>query len=321
MSKKRISDFSSEDMKHIIEALVFAADEPLSLRELRVLIEGEPAKLKKKKSSAIGAMGEELPDLPALMELSDDDDSQTENTENVERSVQTAQETNETPQDEEKSSALNARTIRALIDELNKEYEQRLNAFRIVEIAGGFQFATQKEYGLFVGRLRKDKTRRRLSQAGLEVLAIVAYRQPIPKPEIESIRGVNCDEVIQSLMEKDLITITGRAESVGRPLLFGTTEIFLKYFGLASLHDLPRPREIEEMLESNKTLPAQLIMEIPSTDNAQEVEDHLAPQHKESDSEFTTEMTLIIEGKNEFEHPTIVLNPEIMNLDDKNSEE
>ncbi|HZV12070.1 MAG TPA: SMC-Scp complex subunit ScpB, partial [Candidatus Kapabacteria bacterium] len=130
---------------------------------------------------------------------------------------------------------------------------------------------------------------RRLSQAALEVLAIVAYRQPIPKPEIESIRGVNCDEVIQSLLEKDLIAITGRADSVGRPLLFGTTDSFLKYFGLATLKDLPRPREIDELLEARGILPEQMILEIPAEENVQEIEGHLAPQHLQGLAEVVEE--------------------------------
>ena len=151
---------------------------------------------------------------------------------------------------------------------------------------------------------RKTNPGRRLSQAGLEALAIVAYRQPVTKPEIESIRGVNCDEVIQSLLEKDLLAITGRAESAGRPLLFGTTDAFLKYFGLASLKDLPRPREIEELLEAERALPEQLIMEIPSTENVQEIEGHLAPQHKFADVDSPSGDLQIISGGLDDELPS-----------------
>lgn len=139
--------------------------------------------------------------------------------------------------------------LRLIIDELNEEYEETGRPFRIVEIAGGFQFATTREYGEFVGLLAKEKARRRLSPAALETLAIVAYRQPVTKPEVEAIRGVNCDQVLLSLLERNLLRISGRADSVGKPLLYGTTEEFLRAFGLNSLSDLPKLRELEELME------------------------------------------------------------------------
>ncbi|HET7152135.1 MAG TPA: SMC-Scp complex subunit ScpB [Candidatus Kapabacteria bacterium] len=284
MAKKKTT--LSEDTKRIIEALIFASDESLSPKELRVLIEGESKPKKKKVPVVIGEQGEELPapDMNGEVAVDALEPAKMEEEAPVEES-----------EDEDTGSELNAKTIRAIVDELNAEYEQESRAFRIVEIAGGFQFATRKEYGVYVGRLTKDRSRRRLSQAALEVLAIVAYRQPIPKPEIESIRGVNCDEVIQSLLEKDLITIAGRAESVGRPLLFGTTDAFLRYFGLASLKDLPRPREIDELLEARGILPEQMILEIPAGENVQEIEDHLAPQHLQGLAEVATAEEIEIE--------------------------
>ncbi|MEJ2614592.1 MAG: SMC-Scp complex subunit ScpB [Ignavibacteriaceae bacterium] len=94
-----------------------------------------------------------------------------------------------------------------------------------------------------------EKSKRRLSQAALETLAIIAYKQPITKPEIESIRGVNSDYMLNTLLEKDLITISGRAETIGRPLLYVTTNEFLKYFGLNNINDLPKPREIDEIMQ------------------------------------------------------------------------
>jgi segregation and condensation protein B len=140
-------------------------------------------------------------------------------------------------------------TIHVAIQHLNSLYEQEARAFRVVEIAGGYQFATRAEYSEYVVRLSKEKSRRRLSGASLETLAIVAYKQPVSKLDIENIRGVNCDEVLKSLLEKNLVTITGRAEAVGRPLLYGTTTDFLRHFGLHDLTDLPRPREIEELMK------------------------------------------------------------------------
>jgi len=139
-------------------------------------------------------------------------------------------------------------TIRTIVDELNQEYIKGDRPYRILTIAGGYQFATLPEYAEWLGKLYKEQARRRLSQSGVETLAIIAYKQPITKSEIEKIRGVNCDYVLKTLLEKDLVTITGRAETVGRPLLYGTTREFLKHFGLSDVTDLPRPREIEEIL-------------------------------------------------------------------------
>ncbi len=143
---------------------------------------------------------------------------------------------------------IDADTVRALIGELNNEYEQREKAYRILKIAGGYQFATIAQYAEWIGKLYREQGRRKLSQSGIETLAIIAYKQPTTKAEIEHIRGVNCDYVLKSLLEKELATVTGRAETVGRPLLYGTTREFLKYFGLNEITDLPRPREIEEIL-------------------------------------------------------------------------
>jgi len=134
------------------------------------------------------------------------------------------------------------------INELNNKYEQSNLSFRILRIANGYLFATTKEYSKYVGYLSSEKSKRRLSQAALETLSIIAYKQPITKPEIESIRGVNSDYILNTLLEKNLIAISGRGESVGRPLLYATTPEFLKYFGLNKLNDLPKPREIEEIM-------------------------------------------------------------------------
>ncbi len=135
------------------------------------------------------------------------------------------------------------------INVLNKTYDENNVAFKIIKIAGGYLFATKPEYAKYIGYLSSEKSKRRLSQAALETLAIIAYKQPITKPELETIRGVNSDYILNTLLEKNLITISGRAESIGRPLLYGTTVEFLKYFGLDKLSDLPKPREIEEIMK------------------------------------------------------------------------
>ncbi len=138
--------------------------------------------------------------------------------------------------------------IKQIVVDLNKEYEASDRPYRIIQIAGGYQFATLATYATWIGKLYKEQGRRKLSQSGVETLCIIAYKQPITKSEIEKIRGVNCDYVLKTLLEKELVTVTGRAESVGRPLLYGTTKEFLKHFGLHEIVDLPRPREIEEIL-------------------------------------------------------------------------
>jgi segregation and condensation protein B len=138
--------------------------------------------------------------------------------------------------------------IENTVEELNNEYLSNKRAFNIVKIANGYLFATNEDFAKYVGYLSSEKTKRRLSSAALETLSIIAYKQPITKPEIETIRVVNSDHIVASLLEKKLINIKGRSESIGRPLLYATTNEFLKYFGLFSLTDLPKPREIEEIM-------------------------------------------------------------------------
>ena len=144
---------------------------------------------------------------------------------------------------------INSSDIHLVVDELNNKYEESGNSFKIKKIANGFIFATTEINAKYVGFLSSEKSKRRLSQAALETLAIIAYKQPVTKPELEQIRGVNSDYILNTLLEKNLITITGRAETIGRPLLYGTTTEFLKYFGLFNLSDLPKPREIEEIMK------------------------------------------------------------------------
>jgi segregation and condensation protein B len=139
--------------------------------------------------------------------------------------------------------------IQNSVQEINNKLDESNNSFKIVKIANGYLFATKEENAKYIGYLSSEKAKRRLSQAALETLAIIAYKQPVTKPELEQIRGVNSDYILNTLLEKNLITITGRAESIGRPLLYCTTNDFLKYFGLYNLSDLPKPREIEEIMK------------------------------------------------------------------------
>jgi len=144
--------------------------------------------------------------------------------------------------------------IEECISQLNKKYEENNISFRIINIASGYLFASDKEYAKYIGFLSSEKSKRRLSQAALETLAIIAYKQPVTKPELETIRGVNSDYIVNMLLERKLITIIGRAESIGRPLLYGTTDEFLKYFALNKITDLPKPRELTEIMQDEDFL-------------------------------------------------------------------
>lgn len=144
--------------------------------------------------------------------------------------------------------------IEKTVDELNIKYDESGIAFTILKIAHGYIHATKPDHAKYVGYLSTEKTKRRLSPAALETLAMIAYKQPLTKPELESIRGVNSDYTLNTLLEKNLVTISGRAETVGRPLLYVTTDEFLKYFGLKQISDLPKPREIEEIMKDEDFL-------------------------------------------------------------------
>ncbi len=140
--------------------------------------------------------------------------------------------------------------IAEAISELNTRYASAGMSFRIRELAGGYQFYILPEYVGFVEELFTRTRKLRLTRPALETVAIVAYRQPVTKTEIEHIRGVASDGVIHNLLDKGLITIKGRANTVGKPLQYGTTDEFLKFFGLNSLDDLPRMSEIEELVSA-----------------------------------------------------------------------
>jgi len=138
------------------------------------------------------------------------------------------------------------------VAELNNRYMESGSAFRIRELAGGYQFYVVPEFAGFVQELFTRRRRMRLTRASLETLAIIAYRQPVTKAEIEHIRGVASDGVIHNLLRKNVIAIRGRAKTVGKPLQYGSTDEFLKFFGLASLSDLPKMSEIEELIKSRE---------------------------------------------------------------------
>jgi len=139
---------------------------------------------------------------------------------------------------------------RTLVRTLNRLYDEEGSAFRVVEVAGGFQVRTRAKFAPWLRRLHAAEAEVRLSAPAMETLAVVAYRQPVLRADIEAIRGVLCGEILRQLMERDLVRIVGRSEELGRPLLYGTTRGFLEVFGLRHLDELPR---LNQPIHSSKT--------------------------------------------------------------------
>jgi segregation and condensation protein B len=187
------------ELKFILESLLFSAQKPLSVKELREVL----------------ASAAEHPDADATA----------------------------------KSLAkIKESELTAALEQLAREHETAARSYRLVCVAGAWQFVTQPEFSQWLRALVGVKARpSRLSQPALETLAIIAYRQPITRAEVEQIRGVNVDGVMQTLTERGLVEVTGRAEVVGRPQTYGTTALFLEYFGLRALEDLPAADELRKI--------------------------------------------------------------------------
>ena len=179
-------------LQHIIEALLFSAQKPLSIREITTAIRGAEAD-----------------------ELSPNEFARVRDAE-----------------------------VAAALEQLKMDYVQQQRAFQLVEKAEGWQLATEPEFAKWVRQLFSAPKPVRLSAPALETLAIIAYRQPITRADVEAVRGVNIDGVLQTLMERGLVKIAGRAEIPGRPLLYETTQFFLDHFGLRNLDELPNAEEL-----------------------------------------------------------------------------
>lgn len=129
------------------------------------------------------------------------------------------------------------------IKRLEEKFHQDEFSFQLNRAGGGYQFLTKPAYQSSIGILLKQQSKKRLSTSAMETLSIIAYRQPISKTEIENIRGVNCDYAVQKLLDKGLVEITGKAETIGRPMLYGTTPKFMEYFGINDIGELPVPKD------------------------------------------------------------------------------
>ena len=144
---------------------------------------------------------------------------------------------------------LKPKEIEEAVTNLNEQYQKGGRTFEIKEIAGGYQLFTLPEYADYIDKLFQARQKSRLTQKALETVAIIAYKQPLTKHEIEEIRGVNVDGVMKTLLSRNLVTISGRAKAPGSPFLYVTTKRFLDYFGLTGLDDLPKLKEIDELID------------------------------------------------------------------------
>jgi segregation and condensation protein B len=206
---------------------------------------------------------------------------------------------------------LSAGEIDQVIDDLNEKYVNNDLSFRIRRIAGGYQFYIIEDYARHVEELFTRRRNIRLTRAALETLAIVSYRQPVTKIDIELIRGVASDSVLHTLLERKLITIAGRAETVGKPLLYKTTDEFLQFFNLNSLNDLPRMEEIEELLATGDS---ELQQDLPFTLHNNETES-ITPLNDENGADDIDEVDGFIDENiesNEIEEDleTVAVSPE-----------
>ena len=151
--------------------------------------------------------------------------------------------------------------IEKSIAELETKFSSKNYSFEIIKSGGGYQFLTKPAYQSSIGILLKQQSKKRLSTSALETLSIIAYKQPVTKSEMEQIRGVNCDYTVQKLLEKELVEIKGKSESIGRPIIYGTSDKFMDYFGINDLNELPTPRDFapreNEIGPENAEMPEQ----------------------------------------------------------------
>lgn len=140
--------------------------------------------------------------------------------------------------------------IAAALSRLEEKFQAEEYSFQLYKAGGGYQFLTKPAYQASISIMLKQQSKKRLSTSAMETLSIIAYKQPISKPEVENIRGVNCDYAIQKLLDKGLIEIQGKADTVGRPMMYGTSPKFMEYFGINDLTELPTPKDFTNEVNS-----------------------------------------------------------------------
>lgn len=179
--------------------------------------------------------------------------------------------------------------VNKIINDLNGEFLQTKRAFSIVRIAGGYQVNTRQDFSPWIKKLFKGRIRTRLSQASLESLAIIVFKQPISKVEVDDIRGVNSGGVVKNLLERNLISIAGRSDDPGKPLLYGTTKEFLQYLGINEISELPKPKEIAEIMgrmESKEGISENIIEALAGIEGSDEILEEMS-QEKETNGATT----------------------------------
>ena len=238
------------NLKKILKALLFSTNQNLTIKDIQAVISRYHAELDaaKKAAKKRAAQNAETSESAAVLPDQDSSDSGEERQEELEDLM------NQVP------TLLTATQIREAFDEISAELESNGEVFRLVQSSSGFKFAISPDCAEWVRLLRNEPRPQKLTQAALETLAIIAYRQPVTRAEIEAIRGVNADSAISRLTEKELICITGRADLPGRPLQYGTTEQFMDFVGINSLEELPAsdvlsPNQISEWIK-NASSPA-----------------------------------------------------------------
>jgi segregation and condensation protein B len=196
----------------------------------------------------------------------------------------------------EEELELDEPTITRIVDQLNRRYEENDLSFRIEESGGGYTFVTQPRFHPWLSIYQHENAYRKLSQPATETLAIVAYRQPITKPEVDSIRGVDSGYILRQLLEKMLVKVSGRADSPGKPLLYKTTVHFLKHFGINSVDELPKPREIDEILKDDdmadhRRLLMERQMELQDDEAKELFEEYIEEKHTDDSEEDSDDIT------------------------------
>ena len=194
--------------------------------------------------------------------------------------------------------SLSEEDIIATLSEIKEKYLLDEYVFELIEISNGYQFLSKKEYHELLNQLIIHKEKKKLSTAAMETLAIIAYKQPITKSEIELIRGVNCDYSIQKLLEKDLISINGRSSGPGKPILYETSQSFMDHFGLKNPKDLPQLKDIQSLENTINPEDSNIDVESISTARAMEIEGREDDSIPENESIEEMELTEELDGEN-----------------------
>ncbi|MCL4156665.1 UNVERIFIED_CONTAM: hypothetical protein GTU68_021028 [Idotea baltica] len=207
------------ELPQIIEAIIFAADHPIKVSNLLEIL--KPTKIEKEISA----------NKVAVKDTKGNAD-----------------------EEEESYLEVSKKEVENALELLLTKYEEAKYPFEVKKVSEGYQFFTKRVYYPYVKKATLNKNKKRLSKVALETLSIVAYRQPITKSELEFIRGVNCDYAVQKLLDKNLVSITGRSDAPGRPLLYSTSPFFMQYFGIGDMTELPKLKEFEELAEDHLDL-------------------------------------------------------------------